>query len=241
MSETVKLRWMAKACFTAAADWLGLWLSSSGAIVAAGAGRVLLALVLVGLAVTAGWRVLRRRAGAEPPTARLSMPAAGTAPAEFAPLMGLTQRVRRVGVGLAVAVALPAAFQFALLPLLNRLAQATPCAAWAGVPGAWWVSGLIFIGLPLGLGGLVVPLVLRRGLRILRDGQVPPRGERVWRATRIRRGAWARFVGLVHGLAPVPFLALAMWGMLQVADFARAVDEAHAPGPSRMGASPVCR
>ena len=51
-----------------------------------------------------------------------------------------------------------------------------------------------------------------RGLRIIRDGQRPPRGVRVFKPTRIRRGAQARLAGYAHMLPLLFFIAVAIWG-----------------------------
>lgn len=106
--------------------------------------------------------------------------------------------------------------QAVLLPWVAELAAAPPARRYWGLPGPTLLSHLLFVGLPL-LAALPSLALLWRGGRILRSGQVPPPGERVFRRTRIRRGARARWVGYAH-LLPTPLLlALALWGWGQAA------------------------
>ena len=67
-------------------------------------------------------------------------------------------------------------------------------------------------------GAVVVGLTMsRRGYKILRDGQMPAVGEKVFRPTRIKRGASARLAGYAYLLAFTPFVVLALWGHGQAA------------------------
>jgi hypothetical protein len=68
-------------------------------------------------------------------------------------------------------------------------------------------------------------LLGRRGYRILREGRVPPRGERVFRRTRIQRGAKAKSVGCIHVFAGAPMLVLAIWGHCQAGPLAHRTED----------------
>jgi hypothetical protein len=136
---------------------------------------------------------------------------------EFAEEYTVAERGRRVIGGLAAGLAVIAIGKLWLFPWLTHFAASAPCRTVSGVNGAtvlWW--GL-FVGIPLTSAALVVATMGRRGVRILRDGQVPPRREKVLRPTRIRRGRQARLIGYLHVLAWSPFLALALWGGFQAA------------------------
>lgn len=123
-------------------------------------------------------------------------------------------------------------------PWLHAFAASAPCRTVFGHSGTAVLLYGMFVGLP-GLTALVVATTLgRRGLRILRDGRVPPLGEKSFRLTRIRRGGHTTLVGYLHVVMFVPFVALALWGSVQAAALVRqaqrnAVDCTAATGPVR--------
>jgi hypothetical protein len=84
-----------------------------------------------------------------------------------------------------------------------------------GISGVAVLLYGLFVGLPLGLA-LIIGLTLGRyGFRVLRDGQLPPVGEKVFRPTRIERGRKAKLVGIGQVMAPLMLVAIAVWGAPQ--------------------------
>jgi hypothetical protein len=112
-----------------------------------------------------------------------------------------------------------------LMPWVAGLAAAPPSHRVWGLPASVVLSHGLFVGLPLLASVLSLGLVWRGG-RILRTGQVPPPGERVFRRTPIRRGAWARWVGYAHLVPTLLLLGLALWGWGQAEAWSRGLASA---------------
>jgi ABC-type amino acid transport system permease subunit len=137
-------------------------------------------------------------------------------PPEFAEQYTRSERIRYVVVGAVIGALIMALAKLWLFPLLSTVA-ATPCDTILGIPAhvALWYG--LFTGIPL-IGAILVFFSFGyRGYRILRDGQVPPLREKVFRPTRIARGRKATMLGLLHVAAFIPFAALAIWGAGQAA------------------------
>jgi hypothetical protein len=83
------------------------------------------------------------------------------------------------------------------------------------VPGVQVLFYGLLVFMPLGLALVIGLTIGRRGYRILRDGQLPPAGEKVFRPTRIERGRKAKVMGYAHMLAPLLLVAIAVWGVPQ--------------------------
>lgn len=131
------------------------------------------------------------------------------------------ERIRFVAFGVAAGLLAIGISKFWFFPWLHAFAASAPCRTVFGRSGTDVLLYGVFVGLP-GLTGLVVAGTLgRRGIRILRDGCVPPPGEKSFRWTRIRRGGRATLVGYLHVVTFVPFVALALWGSVQAAALTR--------------------
>jgi len=142
--------------------------------------------------------------------------------AEFAEMYGKRERIRFVVAGVGVGVVLAAASKAWFFLWLREFSESAPCREVFGLNGALALYFGLFAGLPL-LAALCIGLTLgRRGYRILKDGQVPPIGEKVFRPTRIERGAKAKLVGWIQLLCAAPALALAIWGLGQAANLTQA-------------------
>lgn len=142
----------------------------------------------------------------EPPVAN------GVDDAEYAELYTTKQRLVFIAITLGLLLPLMILMERVGFPALEDYAASAHCRELLGMPGTTVLIYALFVGLPLGgavLGG--VPLAWR-GLRIIRDGQSPPRGARVFKPTRIRRGAQARFAGYGHSLPLLFFIGVAIWG-----------------------------
>lgn len=138
-------------------------------------------------------------------------------PDDYAELYTRAERVRFVGIGLAVHAVLFVLWTSWGLPWWEAFAERAPCVEFAGIDGVTLLFHALFVGLPLLMTLAFMLLISRRGLRILRDQQVPYRGEKVFRPTRIRRGRIARLIGWAHVLSPLPFVIFTAWGASQAA------------------------
>jgi hypothetical protein len=136
---------------------------------------------------------------------------------EFADQYSTPERIRFVVVGAIAGAIVIFARKFWLVPWLRDLAVSAPCRMVFGSNGATVLWYAVFVGLPFFVTMVIVCTVGRRGLKILRDGQVPPLREKVFRPTRIQRGPYAQFVGYLHVVAFVPLVALTLWGCVQAA------------------------
>ena len=102
-----------------------------------------------------------------------------------------------------------------LFPWWREFATSAPCRKIMGIEGLTVLWYGLFVGLPLHIAVLIVATIGWRGYKILRDGQVPPIKEKVFRPTKIRRGSIAKLIGYMHLSAAIPLLALAIWGGFQ--------------------------
>jgi hypothetical protein len=136
---------------------------------------------------------------------------------EFAEEYTKVERLRFVALGVVGGTAVVLASKFWLLPWLRAFAASAPCRKVMGIDGVTFLWHALFIGIPLFAGAVVGLTMGRHGYRVLRDGQTPPRGAKVFIPTLVKRGAGARLSGYAHLLAFVPFLLLAIWGRDQAA------------------------
>lgn len=138
-------------------------------------------------------------------------------PVEFAEEYSFAERVRLICVGVPVGGVWILAWKVWLRPWLDAFVESAPCRPAFGISGVTVLWYGLFVGLPLLLACILACMEGRRGLRILRDGQSPPIGQKVLRPTRIRRGAAARRSGYLHLFAFTPLLVVAIWGSFQAA------------------------
>lgn len=115
--------------------------------------------------------------------------------------------------GLAIAVPLFVAFQYWFMPWLVAFAKVSHCHQYLGQSGTAWVMYGVFVG-PIVLFALLVGLPgVRGGLRVLRDGQYPPKGAKVFRRTRIRTGRAAKRMACARMVPLIASLCLAIWSV----------------------------
>lgn len=140
---------------------------------------------------------------------------------EFAPKHSRATKIRVVALYLLAGGATVLLSQAWLFPALSAFASSADCREVFGVSGVKVLFYGLFLGVPL-FCALVVGLTIgRRGYRILRDGQLPPIGEKVFRPTRITRGTKAKWAGYLHLFSPLPLLAIAVWGLPQAHQLSR--------------------
>lgn len=148
---------------------------------------------------------------------------------EFAETYSRGERIRYAGAGLALGALGLAVWKQWLLPWIAGFADTAPCRTVLGVPGttALWFG--LFVALPLCLAIACAITLGRTGLAVRREGLYPPRGVKVFRPTRIRRGEAARWIGYLHLLACAPLLATAVWGYGQATALSRLKGTARCP------------
>lgn len=148
-----------------------------------------------------------------PPELRLRLPQpVRVAGVEYAEQYSFRERVRLVAVGLAIAAPVVLGWQFWARPKWIELVEHLPCHDLWGVSGVTLFWYMLYVGLPLLIALLAALFMGLRGVRILQDGQAPYRGEKTLQLSRIRRGRIAALVGWAHVLAPLPMVAVAVWG-----------------------------
>lgn len=174
-------------------------------------GRVMSAAIIIGLAaigIGAAVAAFLRT----PTELRFKLPgprrAAGV---EYAEQYTFKERVRLMLMALIFGSPLALLWHFWAKPRWMAFAESSPCYEFWGISGVTVFFYVLYVGLPLLLALLVAIFISRRGAKILRDGQVPYRNEKTLHLTRIRRGRSAVFVGWGHLLAPLLWVALAVW------------------------------
>ena len=153
---------------------------------------------------------------------------------EFAEPYTRAERIRFVVIGTIAGVVVILAGKYWLFPAVRTFAASASCRLVLGLPGEVVLGDSLFVGLPMLVSCVVASTIGRRGLRILRDGQVPPIGDKVLRPTRIVRGRRAVVAGYLHVLAVMLVLLMVPWGLRQARDFAVLTG----PAVSRCAGSP---
>ena len=136
-------------------------------------------------------------------------------PVEYAPEYSHAERVRFVVLGTAAGALVVAGCQFWFFPLLREFSASAHCRNVLGVSGIAVLFYGVFVGVPLHAALLVGALIGRRGFKVLREGRLPPSGEKVFRPTPVIRGAKAKLLGYVQLFAAAPLFGLAVWGVVQ--------------------------
>lgn len=134
---------------------------------------------------------------------------------EFAEEHSLSDKIRLLAIYLAAAVVVVLAAQAWLFPTIREFASSAHCRDVLGFSGVSVLFYGLFVAMPLSFA-LVVGLTLgRHGCRVLRDVQMPPIGEKVFRPTRIERGRKAKLIGYAQKYSFLLFFAIAVWGLPQ--------------------------
>lgn len=102
-----------------------------------------------------------------------------------------------------------------IFPFITNFAHSAHCSEVFGISSVRILFYGLFVGMPLFFALVVALTIGRRGYKILRDGQIPPIDEKVFRPTRIQRGKKVKFVGYIHLLVALPFIAISLWGIPQ--------------------------
>lgn len=158
---------------------------------------------------------------------------------EFAEEYTRAERLRKTLLILPAGVAVLLGAQFWFFPLVKAFAATAACREIAGVPGIALLFYGLFVGLPL-LGALVLGLIFGvPGYKILRSGQFPAAGTKVFRPTRIRRGAGATLIGAAHLLLVLCALAIVAWGWFNAGVLVAGVQARPVDCAAILAASPI--
>lgn len=140
---------------------------------------------------------------------------------EFAELRTPAERLRIFIICLLTGILVTYLSKTWLFPSINEFAASAPCRKVLGIEGLTVLWYGLFVGVPLHGAILIAAVMGWRGYKILRDGQYPPLKEKVYKPTRILRGAPAKFKGYMHLLAPLPLLAMSIWGIFQAEEYSK--------------------
>ena len=146
-------------------------------------------------------------------------------PPEFAPEYSSLQKRRRVLLLLLLGGVMAASIQFIVNPALQAWVTRAPCSEVFGFPGInvlWW---FVFVGIAALSGFLVMLFAWPIAFRVMRSGQYPPPGMRVYGPTRIQHGRRAATRAVVMFLAPLLFFTIAVWGSFRVNDLPGYVED----------------
>ena len=136
---------------------------------------------------------------------------------EFAEQYTTAERIRFIIISIVFNGAIIAICKLYFFPWLNAFASSAHCRTFLGYDGLAVLWYGLFVGMPLSFAALVGGIFGYRGYKILRDNQMPPLHEKVFRPTRIVRGKKARLFGYFHLLAFTPLMAISIWGIPQAA------------------------
>ena len=136
-------------------------------------------------------------------------------PVDYAPEYSHAERIRFVVRGVIAGALIVAVCQLWFFPLLREFSADAHCRSVLGVSGIAVVFYGVFVGVPLQAALLLAAFVGRRGYKVLREGRLPPAGEKVFRPTPVIRGTRAKMLGYVYLLAAAPLFGMAVWGSFQ--------------------------
>ena len=136
-------------------------------------------------------------------------------PPEFAELYTTAERIKFIVMYIVIGGAFVIVSKLFFFPWLKQFSSTAHCQTILGMNGLAWVWYGIFVGIPLSACLIVASFMGYRGYKVLRDGQAPPIGEKVFKPTRIVRGTKAKIIGYLQLFSFAPFLAFSVWGGLQ--------------------------
>lgn len=124
---------------------------------------------------------------------------------------------------LAVAAAVYLLAQFWFFPWLENYANFANCYYYGDINGTQLLMYGVFVFIPLSLALLIWLLEGKRSLRVLRVGQNPLPGEKVFRKTRYKYGRTAIIKPIVLLLMIAAIIGLAIWGGFQAEKITRSI------------------
>lgn len=142
---------------------------------------------------------------------------------ELAPEYTKSEKLRFIVIEVIAGVVIIAVGKLLFSPWLAEFAKSADCHTYLGVSGGAWLMYGVFVGLPALCAILVTILCGPRGYKTLRQGQMPPIGQKVFRPTPIRRGAKARVMGALQLVFVALTFAFVIWGVIQAQTFATGI------------------
>ncbi len=142
---------------------------------------------------------------------------------EFAPLYSTRERIRMVLKMLAVAAPVYLLAQFWFFPWLQNYANFANCYHYGDITGTHLLMYGIFVFIPLSLALLIWLFEGRRCLRVIRAGQNPLPGEKVFRKTRVKYGRAAMTQPIMLLLMIAMIIGISIWGGFQAEKITRSI------------------
>jgi len=112
-----------------------------------------------------------------------------------------------------------------VFPFISWYAETVHChtpLGYSGISGLWHS---VFVGLPLFCAFIIGVIAVPIGYKGLIDKQFPPKGMKVYKATKILRGWKGKFKSIFHLLMPSFLVLVAIWGYFQVEQMPHEVDK----------------
>lgn len=131
---------------------------------------------------------------------------------EFAEEASTAERIRLVLIWLAIGAAIVVPMELWFLPAFRHFSETAACRTIFGRNGLVVLLYGSLVALPLLFGLVVLATLGVRGYRVIKTERFPLAGEKVFRPTRIRRGARAKLFGWLHIGLVVPFFIVPVLG-----------------------------
>lgn len=117
---------------------------------------------------------------------------------EFAPVYTKRERIRLLVIHTTIGLSLVAVAELVFFPWLGEFTKTANCQSYLGINGGLLLVYGAFVGIPLLFAMTMAAIFGTRGIKILRQGQTPPRGEKVFCPTPIQKAAKARASGVIQ-------------------------------------------
>ena len=143
---------------------------------------------------------------------------------EFAPEYTKPEKLRIFALHLAWAIPVFIIAKFWLMPWFDEYADRAHCYDYGFVTGTQLVLYAGFVGIPISFALIIFAFEGIRSLRVIRLGQNPLPGEKVFRTTKYKYGVRARVQPVIVLLLFAALLGLSVKGMFSVDEIAAEID-----------------
>lgn len=138
---------------------------------------------------------------------------------EFAPEYTKRERIRILVIYTTIGLILVAVGELSFFAWLGEFSKTANCHSYFGINGERLLVFGVFVGIPLLFATTIAAIFGTRGVRILRQGRTPPKGEKVFRPTPIQRGPKARTAGVIQLLIVLFAFAVVIYSAFQAQAF----------------------
>ena len=143
---------------------------------------------------------------------------------EFAPEYTRKERLRIVAVHSAWVIPFFLVVEYWFFPWLTDYSDRAHCYDYGSFTGSELLLHTVFVGLPIVTGLLVLAIEGKRSLQILRIGQSPLPGEKVFRSTKYTYGLRAKVRPFIVICMVVSLLILSLMGVSSVREISISSD-----------------